>query len=120
MPEKRKAASALSDFLGVLSHPDRIRIVEELRSGQLEVREMRERLDIPPSRLSQHLTLLKAQNLIGENRDGRKVVYVLLEPGLAEWLLEGLIFVRHGAERAIEVGQAAARATQMWSHPDEL
>ena len=79
MPERIVAAQELADLLGVLAHADRIRIIEELRlRGDQEVRDLREILEIPASRMSQHLTLLKRYRVLREHKDGRKVFYHLL------------------------------------------
>jgi len=94
MPERIVAAQELAALLGVLAHPDRIRIVEELSvRGDQEVRELREHLEIPASRMSQHLTLLKRYRILREHKDGRKVLYHLQFPELARWLVGGFAFL---------------------------
>ena len=37
MPLRKVATEALARFLGVLGHPDRIQLVEELRQGEKDV-----------------------------------------------------------------------------------
>lgn len=87
------ALQELSDLLGVLAHPDRIRIVEELRSGELDVNHLAEALDLPQARVSQHLAALRARRVVHKRRDGRHAYYELDHPALAGWLLDGLDFL---------------------------
>ena len=64
------AITELASMLGVLSHPDRIRIVEELRSGERCVQDLAEALDCPQARISQHLSLLKSHRIVHKRRAG--------------------------------------------------
>jgi DNA-binding transcriptional ArsR family regulator len=110
MPERIAAAEELARFLGMLSHPDRIRIIQLLRhAGPLEVRQIRESLGLPPSRLSQHLTLLKTGRLLVERKSGRQVIYDVCEPALGDWLLQGLDLLRGD-----ELRSTVARAKERW------
>ena len=93
MPVRALAVSELSSLLGVLSHPDRIRIVERLRSGEQDVKTLSEGLDLAQPRASQHLAQLRAHHLVQVRREGRRVHYRLANPGIARWLAEGLDFI---------------------------
>lgn len=111
MPERKITADELAEFLGVLAHGDRVRIIEELRvRGSLEVKQLRLDLDIPPARLSQHLALLRHHRILRECREGRRVIYSLREGEIADWLLEGLTHLRHS-----EYPEAVARAKEHWT-----
>lgn len=90
MPRKRQVAKELADFLGVFSHPDRIRLVEELRSGESDVHGLQERLGLSQSRVSQHLAVLRARWVVTERRESRHVYYRLRQPDLADWITTGL------------------------------
>jgi DNA-binding transcriptional ArsR family regulator len=110
MPERIAAAEELARMLGMLSHPDRIRIVQLLRhNGPLEVRQIRESLNLPASRLSQHLTLLKTRRLLLERKNGRQVIYEVSEPALGDWLLQGLDLLRGD-----ELRSTVAKAKDRW------
>ena len=106
MPHRKLVAEELSQLLSTLSHPDRIRLLQELRTGERDVTGLREALQISPSRLSQHLTLLKGMHLIKERKCGRQVFYHLLQPGVAEWLMQGTEFLQHESQRLHDVLQA--------------
>lgn len=94
MPSRKAAAKELAGLLGVLSHPDRIQIIEALRLEEKDVGCLRDLLAISTSRVSQHLGLLKAHRLLDERRDGRHVYYRLTRNRLALWLLDGLEFLQ--------------------------
>ena len=70
-------------------------------------------LDLPATRVSQHLALLRAQRLVEERRDGRNHFYRLAQPFIAEWILQALplVDIRTRLEEAEHID--AARA--LWS-----
>ena len=68
--------SLLSSF-NALSDPLRLRIVELLRSQELCVCELREQLDVSPSKLSFHLKQLREANLLRSHHEGRWIYYSL-------------------------------------------
>jgi DNA-binding transcriptional ArsR family regulator len=93
MPEREVVSRELGTLLGVLSHPHRIRIVEELRDGERDVQTLQRRLGIRQAGVSQHLSLLRAHRIVVERREGRHVYYHLVHPQIASWLMVGLQFV---------------------------
>jgi DNA-binding transcriptional ArsR family regulator len=116
MPYRSVAARELSDLLGVLAHPERLRIVEELRRGELDVNTLQACLAIAQPKVSRHLSLLRAHHIVVERREGRRVLYRLLQPELALWLAEGLVFIQRSAHTPDEVRSAAERAREEWRH----
>ena len=59
MPNRRIVARELSGLLKVLSHPDRILIIQLLATrGEHSVGSIAETLDLPQARVSQHLAML--------------------------------------------------------------
>ena len=116
--ERKVAALELAELLRVLAHADRIRIIQELRChGDLEVKVLRQLLDVPASRLSQHLSLLKSHRVLKEHRDGRRVVYHLDLPDIAGWLLEGMNYLHFGSNEMDEARSAISAAQQQWRQP---
>lgn len=87
------ALSELADLFGVLSHPDRVRLLQELRGGARDVASLVTALGISQSRTSQHLGLLKAHHLVQAKREGRRVYYHLRDEAFAAWILQGLVFL---------------------------
>jgi DNA-binding transcriptional ArsR family regulator len=49
MPHRVLVAKGLADFLSVLSHPNRIRIIEELRDGERDVKSLQDALGVSHS-----------------------------------------------------------------------
>lgn len=103
MPSREILAQELSAMLKAIAHPDRVRLIEEIRSEALDVSALSERLGIPPARVSQHLAILKSHHLAEERREGRFHHYSLPDPELARWLLEGVKFI----ELRLAAGSAA-------------
>lgn len=101
--------------MGVLSHPHRIRIIEELRDGEHDVNSLQEALGISHSGVSQHLMLLRANRLVSERREGRRVFYHLRQPELAGWLLEATRFLEKGTVEADELRKAIGKTRQEWA-----
>jgi DNA-binding transcriptional ArsR family regulator len=67
--------------LRTLSHPDRLRIVEALENGPLEVSELTTRLRRPQATVSQHLMRLRAHGLVAAERTGRIARYRVAHAG---------------------------------------
>ncbi len=114
MPSRSLLARELSALLKVIAHADRVRIIEELRSGALEVSTLSERLALPATRVSQHLALLKAHRLVEERREGRYHHYSLAEPALAEWLLDAARFLDQRARSDLAARGVIETATRIW------
>lgn len=114
MPSRAILARELADLLKVMAHPDRVRLIEELRAGSLDVTALSDRLGIPPTRASQHLALLKAHRLVTERRDGRHHQYGLIDRSLASWLLDGARFVQARVAAEMADRQALDAAASLW------
>lgn len=93
MPKRLLVAKELAEVLRVVAHPDRIRLIEELRDGESDVNSLVEALDLPGPRVSQHLSLMRLHHIVQERRDGRHHFYSLVHPGIAGWVVEGLDFI---------------------------
>jgi ArsR family transcriptional regulator len=70
----------------VLAHPTRIHIVECLADGELSVGSLLERIGVEAANLSQHLSVLRAQRLVINRKEGNQVWYSLRDPMLVEVL----------------------------------
>jgi DNA-binding transcriptional ArsR family regulator len=113
LPSRLTVSRDLADLLKLLAHPDRLRIIEELRSQELDVTGIAETLDLPATRISQHLALLRAQRLVEERRDGRSHFYRLKHPHLAAWIVDALQFV--DIRNRLEEAEAIDTARALWS-----
>ncbi|MFN3323752.1 MAG: ArsR/SmtB family transcription factor [Bryobacteraceae bacterium] len=118
IPARVLATQELAKLLGVLAHPHRIRIVEELRHRELDVNSLQKILGVSHSNVSQNLAVLRSYRLVAERRDGRHVFYRLLQPKLAGWLLAGLEFLEAELAMKEEMHEAFERARRQWSDED--
>ncbi|MFO1020698.1 MAG: metalloregulator ArsR/SmtB family transcription factor [Planctomycetales bacterium] len=115
MPHRALVVKELADFIGVLAHPHRIRIIEELRDGEHDVNSLQQALGISHSGVSQHLMVLRASRLVSERREGRRVFYHLRQPGIAAWLLEATQFLEQGTADSEELRHAIGKTRQEWA-----
>jgi DNA-binding transcriptional ArsR family regulator len=115
IPEPFLVTKELADLLGVLAHPHRIRIIEELRETERDVNTLQTALGISHSGVSQHLSVLRAHRLVAERREGRHVYYHLRQPKLARWLIGGIEFVAGTQEVAEDVRQAIETMRARWA-----
>lgn len=115
MPYRSLVTKELAALFGVLSHPLRIRILEELHSGEKDVNSLAEILQISQSGVSQHLSLLRVHKLIIERKQGRNVFYHLRHEDLASWALDGLKFAGPQQEDVKEFLSAVKKARALWS-----
>lgn len=113
MPSRIRVARELADIFKLMSHPDRIRLAEELRAGEKDVNTLAEYLDLPAPRVSQHLSLLRAHRLVAERRDGRQHFYRLVQPDIADWIVDGLAFLEGRASAVPE--EEIDDARRLWS-----
>ncbi|MDD2598845.1 MAG: metalloregulator ArsR/SmtB family transcription factor [Kiritimatiellae bacterium] len=70
-----------SRMLRMLSHPHRLKIIEILdREGECNVTTLIDEVGQPQSSVSHHLNQMKRMHLLGSRRDGREVVYRIIDP----------------------------------------
>lgn len=117
MPSRIIVARELAELCKIASHPDRIRIIENLHAGRQDVKSLAETLGVPGSRVSQHLALLRAHRHVEEEREGRQHFYHLTQPKLAEWILDGLEFIEN--RPTLVSGADIEAARQHWGAPDK-
>jgi DNA-binding transcriptional ArsR family regulator len=109
------AARELAKFFGVFSHPDRLRIAEELREGERDVNALQEALGVSHSRTSQNLAVLRSHRVVLERREGRHVFYRLSHPEVADWVLGGLRFIEADLADVVQRRLALEAARQVWT-----
>jgi DNA-binding transcriptional ArsR family regulator len=95
MTNRRHAATPnLADLVETtkgLAHPARLRLVAMLAVGELCVCQMIAVLELAPSTVSQHLSVLARGGLVAEHKEGKLVFYRLREDGAAAVLLPPLL-----------------------------
>lgn len=115
MPHRALVTKELAEFLGALSHPHRIRIIEELRNGEHDVNSLQDALGISHSGVSQHLMVMRANRLVSERRAGRHVFYQLRQPEIATWLLDATVFLEKESDDANELRKAIGKTRKDWA-----
>ena len=93
MPGRVIVAKELAEIFKLLAHPDRIRLIEELGNQEKTVGTLADDTQLPATRVSQHLSLLRAHRIVEERPDGRHRLYHLTQPELAGWIVSGLDFI---------------------------
>jgi DNA-binding transcriptional ArsR family regulator len=98
---KRPGASMTSagDLLRALAAPVRIAIVLELREADRCVHELVDSLGVAQPLISQHLRVLKAAGVVHGERNGREVVYRLVDEHLAHIVVDAVTHVEEGVNR---------------------
>jgi len=92
--------------LQTLCHPARLMILDVLRHGERCVCDFGPILGLRQSNISQHLSLLRAANLVACRRDGKRVMYRIINPTVLEIIdLMGDVVRRQGEEIAEAVGE---------------
>ena len=70
----------------VLGHPLRLRILEALEPGELNVAELRSAVGASQAVISQQLGILRAHGIVEPRRDGTRVYYRIIEPKVSRIL----------------------------------
>ncbi|MDP5102555.1 MAG: metalloregulator ArsR/SmtB family transcription factor [Erythrobacter sp.] len=116
MPSRLIVSREVADLLKLLAHPDRLRMIEELRLGEKDVTGIADALTLPATRVSQHLAQLRAHRLVDERRAGRSHFYRLSQPQLAGWILDALPFV--DVRNRLDEGEHIDSVRALWSAQD--
>jgi len=66
--------------LKALASEARLRMVFRLSQGDCSAGELVEEVELDPSTVSKHLSVLRAQGIVDSQRDGTSVIYRLLTP----------------------------------------
>ena len=114
MPHRALVAKEMAGLLRVVAHPNRIRIIEELHGGELDVKSIQSALEISHSAVSQHLMQLRAHRLVAERRDGRRVLYRLRIEELARWLADAMSFLEEEQTEVGELRKAIRKTREVW------
>ena len=84
----RENVEGLAECLKVLTHPVRIRILEELKGKSICVSELCQKIGASQSNISQHLTLLRYQGWIKKRRETVYNYYSLSNKNISSALEE--------------------------------
>ena len=98
---------ALARFFHGLADPDRVRVLTLLLEGPRTAGQIVRHLGRPQSSVAAHVTCLRVCGYVEARRDGRHVVYEVIDPGIRR-------IIRMG-ERHLEVNADRIRACRVIS-----
>lgn len=81
-----KIAQLKADLLKAIAHPTRVRILDLLKGGELCVCHIFEELEVEQANTSQHLAILKKQEVLKSRKEGLRVYYSIKHPEVIELL----------------------------------
>jgi len=88
-----------ADLFKVLSNPVRIQILDTLRTGEKNVNDIAEWLELEASSVSQQLGVLRSRNLLISRKQGNYVFYSIRDPAIFKILDAALeVFNNHLVE----------------------
>jgi len=73
-----------SELLKALAHPVRLRMVEGLISNECNVSRIVEKLGLPQSTISQHLSILRNRGGVKARKEGLRTCYKVVDPKVVE------------------------------------
>jgi DNA-binding transcriptional ArsR family regulator len=100
----------LVSFLAALSDPTRLRILQLLRRGAMDVSTLQKCLQSPQPTVSRHLAYLRRAGVVATLRDGKRIVYRIEVAPLLQVIMDATLSaitvpareVRGGVEGNIE------------------
>lgn len=95
IPPKQTLAAA-GDILRALAAPVRIAIVLQLRESERCVHELVVALGVTQPLISQHLRVLKAAGVVEGERNGREVLYRLVDDHLSHIVVDAVAHAEEG------------------------
>ena len=102
-----------AEFFKALSHPLRIRILDELRSGEAGVNDLCSRLNVEQSTLSQQLAVLRNRSIVSGRKEGQNVYYSVGDPEIFTLLdVAKKIFNNHLVDVTELLSQMSVPATR--------
>lgn len=81
---KKEILEFHAEFCKTFSNSKRLEILDVLKEGEMTVDTIAERLEIPRTNVSQHLTLMRKMRILRTRRDGRNIYYRIANVKLIE------------------------------------
>ena len=73
-----------AEICKVFTNPKRLEIISLLRDGEKTVNELTELAGVPQANVSQHLTVLRQNNVVTTRRDGANIYYKIANPKILQ------------------------------------
>lgn len=78
------SAAAAANLLRALANERRLLILCQLAEGELSVGALQERLGLSQSALSQHLAVLREEEIVGTRRQSQTIFYRIADPAAVQ------------------------------------
>lgn len=75
-----------ADFLKTLANSNRLVILSRLLQGEMCVGDLEKKLNISQSALSQHLSRMRAEGIVGTRRESQQIFYRIKDVRVAKML----------------------------------
>ncbi len=73
-----------AEICKVFTNPKRLEIISLLRDGEKTVNELTELAGVPQANVSQHLTVLRQNNVVTTRRNGANIYYKIANPKILQ------------------------------------
>ena len=73
-----------AEICKVFTNPKRLEIINLLRDGEKTVNELTELAGVPQANVSQHLTVLRQNNVVTTRRNGANIHYKIANPKILQ------------------------------------
>ncbi len=73
-----------AEICKVFTNPKRLEIISLLRDGEKTVNELTEMAGVPQANVSQHLTVLRQNNVVTTRRNGANIYYKIANPKILQ------------------------------------
>lgn len=73
-----------AEICKVFTNPKRLEIISLLRDGEKTVNELVELAGVPQANVSQHLTVLRQNNVVTTRRNGANIYYKIANPKILQ------------------------------------
>jgi len=81
--EIKSRAGEVSELLKTMAHPERLLVLCQLVEGEVGAGQLQENSTLSQSAFSQHLSVLRNNNLVTVRKESQAVFYTLADPRIA-------------------------------------
>jgi ArsR family transcriptional regulator, virulence genes transcriptional regulator len=83
-PEHKNIYALHANFCKILANPKRLMILAFLSKAEASVGQIAKAIDVPLTNVSQHLNILRTNNIVHSRKEGQMVYYSLVDPRITD------------------------------------
>ena len=83
-PIPADVAELIAQRFRVIGDPNRIRLLDQLRGGEMSVGQLTDALEMSQQNASKHLGVLRQAGIVARRKEGTSVLYVIADPSVFE------------------------------------